>query len=1211
MINKTSKHCYVKHRRSSFLGRIALLVLLTFSSSEIFPAQFISSKAYAQTILDLPVPGTMVEFTPPSTPPLLIGLKIHPENPMKFDFLLDRGDVKKLDGDELKNESTRLIKYFLAALTVPAKDVWVNLSPYEKDRIVSEQFGLTEMGRDLLGQDYLLKQLMASLTYPEEGLGKTFWDRVYKKAFDLYGTTNIPLNTFNKVWIVPESSRIFEQNDTAFIVNSHLKVMLEEDYLALKENMTNQKLGTEKLSTEKVKKISNISSGVVKEVLLPEIEREVNEGKNFALLRQIFHSLILAVWYKKKMRDSLLGQVYVDKNKVKGVDASDPNVKEKIYQQYIDAFRQGVYNYIREDYDPYMQKNIPRKYFSGGFEETKEFEQSGGNPTIDAAALSGPERTRLDQEKQEIGDGEIPLIKIQVAELGERKIPMNVQIALNADGPAVKKLRELLEKIFGAEHVVNGMMELEIVFDFSRVNGNFREVLMNQFAARILEKAGEMDATQKQELNNLLQAGAFEFFLNDEDVRFLSISDFQKAINAGKPLFVVPAVGGGADEKETLFREDMQRKLSLADLALNGNKFDEARSLLDEVERNEEKLGGAEKNRLQKLKFRYWERKLRLAGLALDGNKFDEARSLLDEVERNQEQLGEIEKEKLRKLTESYKIKTETRKQKVLDQLEGPWRIAMAAGNLKVAETILMEVEKYMSNFNDGERAVLNDRWDTFKRAKATATQEGITSLWEDFSKRMQAKDWDGAKRILDRIETEAKQGGVYSQVEEDLNISLDSLRKAQAAAVEERIAGLWRTFGEQMQTGDLDGANRTLNRIETEAKQGGVYSQVEKSLGASRDDVNARIEERERERNWEAFFYKLVKEGRLEEAKDFLDGVKQKPDTNKELLLKAERKLEFELRKRELIGWSERFNAALARGNIDEARKILSLVQSFVQDFQRDFPPGKNFNILFSNAKQRLSQATQQVEARILKRDYYEVLGVPRNAPDQDVINAYRKLAFAKHPDRNPSSTAALEMMAINDAGEALNDSQHREYRDLYNEYGFNWKRYRQRATVVQAGIINWLREKKQSVPFTVTDLVQARLGDRALILIGLINLRRKGLVLDQKDSNEEIWVRPAGSGAAVAAEFQDIDEVEVDENTPTDNAFLRTGSDYGGIDLTAIEPTLQIKRDSYGVPLPLPLQNILDIHLDGLKFIILNTAPASFHDFPFLISLKERNLK
>lgn len=62
------------------------------------------------------------------------------------------------------------------------------------------------------------------------------------------------------------------------------------------------------------------------------------------------------------------------------------------------------------------------------------------------------------------------------------------------------------------------------------------------------------------------------------------------------------------------------------------------------------------------------------------------------------------------------------------------------------------------------------------------------------------------------------------------------------------------------------------------------------------------------------------------------------------------------------------------------------------------------------------------------------------------------------------------------------------------------------------------------------------------------------------------------------------------------------------GGIDLTSVDSNLQIKRDQNGVPLPLPLQNISDIHLDGLKFIILNTAPASFHDSPFLISLKEK---
>jgi len=63
----------------------------------------------------------------------------------------------------------------------------------------------------------------------------------------------------------------------------------------------------------------------------------------------------------------------VDQNKVKGVDVEDKDVKQKIYNQYLEAFRKGVYNYIREDLDPATQQVIPRKYFSGGMVKPKKF----------------------------------------------------------------------------------------------------------------------------------------------------------------------------------------------------------------------------------------------------------------------------------------------------------------------------------------------------------------------------------------------------------------------------------------------------------------------------------------------------------------------------------------------------------------------------------------------------------------------------------------------------------------------------------------------------------------------------------------------------------------------------------------------------------------------------------------------------------------------
>ena len=59
-----------------------------------------------------------------------------------------------------------------------------------------------------------------------------------KKQPKKFGTTNIPVNTFNKVWIVPEKAVVYEnaKAGTAYVVESKLKVMLEQDYLSLQKH---------------------------------------------------------------------------------------------------------------------------------------------------------------------------------------------------------------------------------------------------------------------------------------------------------------------------------------------------------------------------------------------------------------------------------------------------------------------------------------------------------------------------------------------------------------------------------------------------------------------------------------------------------------------------------------------------------------------------------------------------------------------------------------------------------------------------------------------------------------------------------------------------------------------------------------------------------------------------------------------------------------
>jgi molecular chaperone DnaJ len=68
-------------------------------------------------------------------------------------------------------------------------------------------------------------------------------------------------------------------------------------------------------------------------------------------------------------------------------------------------------------------------------------------------------------------------------------------------------------------------------------------------------------------------------------------------------------------------------------------------------------------------------------------------------------------------------------------------------------------------------------------------------------------------------------------------------------------------------------------------------------------------------------------------------------------------------------------------------------------------------------------------------KRDYYEVLGLNRNAADEELKTAYRKLALKYHPDRNPDNKAAEEK--FKEAAEAYAVLRDPQKRQIYDQYG------------------------------------------------------------------------------------------------------------------------------------------------------------------------------
>ena len=285
---------------------------------------------------------------------MLIGIHVNPANPFQMDFIIRPSQGEKVS----PQEASRQIKYFMAALTIPEGDLWVNLSPYEKNKIIPRSLGLTDMGQDLLMQDYVLKKMAALLTSPDNAIGKNFWKKIYLETYRHFGTTDIPVSTFNKVWAVPQQAVVGQHGSTAMIEKQELKVMLEEDYLAFRKHANSEGSSSQ---------ISRLSSMVTKSIILPEIEREVNYGENFSTLRQIFSAVILADWYKTNLKRSLINRIFTGKNKLNGIKSADPLAKQEIYKRYLSIFKKGVFNYIKEEYDPYTSQTLARHYFSGGF----------------------------------------------------------------------------------------------------------------------------------------------------------------------------------------------------------------------------------------------------------------------------------------------------------------------------------------------------------------------------------------------------------------------------------------------------------------------------------------------------------------------------------------------------------------------------------------------------------------------------------------------------------------------------------------------------------------------------------------------------------------------------------------------------------------------------------------------------------------------------
>lgn len=319
------------------LRKVLSLLLLNVFFFSVNTQYLFAATETAAVSFDLPAANALVSLSDSFELPQLKGIKYDPANPYDLQFIMDQGDAVQIE-DEQKD---KLVRLFLAALTIPEDKLWVNLSPYEEDRIIDDSVAKTEIGEVLLNQDYILKQLSSSLTNPDNELGKAYW-------------ANTDVDGLNKIWISPQEIDIYDDLNTVFIDKITMNVQTEADYLAAKEINAN---------------VANRSSEIVRDLIVPEIREDVNKGRNFAELRQMISSVVLAQWFKHKFANSLY-TFYFNAEKLSGLDLVGAKIKEKVFERYVDAFNSGAYNVVKKVKDPQTGRLLKKAYFSGGIQSS-------------------------------------------------------------------------------------------------------------------------------------------------------------------------------------------------------------------------------------------------------------------------------------------------------------------------------------------------------------------------------------------------------------------------------------------------------------------------------------------------------------------------------------------------------------------------------------------------------------------------------------------------------------------------------------------------------------------------------------------------------------------------------------------------------------------------------------------------------------------------
>ena len=282
---------------------------------------------------------------------------------INFDLILkaERAEGSK-PGINIQNASRIGAAAFMTGLAVNDYKFWVNLNPWEVDRIIDEELGQSEVGRIMLEADLQMKRDFSNYGNPcANETGKALWNLLDKKREDLVQrcmnrfpgeiieASNIIFKPVQRHWIVPDKAYAYSNGSLIYIINASLAINSEPVTDHSSFQVKNQDINN--LSRDCIEELNRSAqeyaeyyNNLEERMIQPYVVADINTDEKYEDLREVYAALALAQLYKSKVtprtdifRDSL------DSSSASILKSQTPWQPKDIWDKYVYSFKNGEY----------------------------------------------------------------------------------------------------------------------------------------------------------------------------------------------------------------------------------------------------------------------------------------------------------------------------------------------------------------------------------------------------------------------------------------------------------------------------------------------------------------------------------------------------------------------------------------------------------------------------------------------------------------------------------------------------------------------------------------------------------------------------------------------------------------------------------------------------------------------------------------------------